>query len=160
MVVDAGEAGAGEQAAAIAAVLTERGLGGDDADLSHRLDQFRRERSRRAEDARTMVKRWSDLAYPSPARRASGGGISSTGAILSLAYPDRVAKNRGAGGAFLLANGRGANLDPTSALSREPYLVVAELAGRAAQSRVLLAAPIAIEDIEQRFGNQIERREE
>ena len=60
MVVDAAAEGAGAQAAAIAAVLTERGLGGDDADLRHRLDQFRRDRSRRAEDARAMVKRWVD----------------------------------------------------------------------------------------------------
>ena len=58
--VDAAAEGAGEQAAAIAAVLTERGLGGDDPDLRHRLDQFRRDRSRRAEDARAMVKRWVD----------------------------------------------------------------------------------------------------
>ena len=36
MVVDAAAHGAGETAAAIAAVLTERGLGGDDVDLSHR----------------------------------------------------------------------------------------------------------------------------
>ena len=48
------------EAAAIAAVLTERGLGGDDPDLRHRLDQFRRDRSRRAEEARAMVKRWID----------------------------------------------------------------------------------------------------
>ncbi len=60
MVVDAAAEGAGAQAAAIAAVLTERGLGGDDPDLRHRLDQFRRDRSRRAEDARAMVKRWAD----------------------------------------------------------------------------------------------------
>ncbi|HEY5379220.1 MAG TPA: ATP-dependent helicase HrpB [Pseudolabrys sp.] len=159
MVVDAGEAGAGEQAAAIAAVLTERGLGGDDADLSHRLDQFRRERSRRAEDARTMVKRWSDLSYPSPARRGSGGGISSTGAILSLAYPDRVAKNRGSGGAFLLANGRGGQVDPASTLSREPFLVVAELTGAAVSSRIVLAAAIALEEIEARFADKIEDRD-
>ena len=52
--------GAGAEAAAIAAILTERGLGGDDVDLRHRLDQFRRDRSRRAEDARAMVKRWVD----------------------------------------------------------------------------------------------------
>ena len=56
MVVDAAAEGAGAQAAAIAAVLTERGLGGDDPDLRHRLDQFRRDRSRRAEDARAMVR--------------------------------------------------------------------------------------------------------
>ncbi len=51
MVVDAAVEGAGGEAAAIAAVLTERGLGGDDPDLRHRLDQFRRDRSRRAEEA-------------------------------------------------------------------------------------------------------------
>ena len=60
MVVDAASEGAGELAAQIAAVLTERGLGGDDVNLEHRLDQFRRDRSRRAEDARAMVKRWAD----------------------------------------------------------------------------------------------------
>ena len=42
MVVDASAEGAGEAAASIAAVITERGLGGDDPDLRHRLDQFRR----------------------------------------------------------------------------------------------------------------------
>src|SRR6185312_11294242 len=62
MVVDAAAEGAGDTAAAIAALVTERGLGGDDVNLEHRLDQFRRDRSRRAEDAKAMVKRWADLA--------------------------------------------------------------------------------------------------
>ena len=61
---------------------------------------------------------------------------------------------------FLLANGRGANIDPASALAREPFLAVAELVGTAAQSRILLAAPITLEEIEQRFADRIERREE
>ena len=63
--------GAGLLAADIAAVLTERGLGGDDVDLRHRLDQFRRDRSRRADDARAMAKRWADTA----ARKAGRIGI-------------------------------------------------------------------------------------
>jgi ATP-dependent helicase HrpB len=54
------------------------------------------------------------------------------GALLALAYPDRVAKNRGSGGGFLLANGRGAKVDEASALAREPFLAVAEIAGSAA----------------------------
>jgi len=70
MVVDAAAEGAGAQGAAIAAVLTERGLGGDDPDLRHRLDQFRRDRSRRAEDARAMVKRWVDTLNSSASPRA------------------------------------------------------------------------------------------
>ena len=60
MVVDAAAEGAGQRAADIAAILSERGLGGNDVDLGHRLDQFRRDRSRRGEDARRMAKRWAD----------------------------------------------------------------------------------------------------
>ena len=52
MIVDANRFGAGPQAAEIAAILTERGLGGDGADLDARLDQFRRDRSQRAGSAR------------------------------------------------------------------------------------------------------------
>jgi ATP-dependent helicase HrpB len=155
MVVDAAEEGAGAQAAAIAALLTERGLGGDDVDLRYRLDQFRRDRSRRAEDARAMVKRWAD-AVGGKAR----GGDHSPGSLLALAYPERIAKSRGGGaGAFLLANGRGGMVDPASALAREPFLVVAELTGAAAASRIILAAPIALAEIEARFAGKIEDRE-
>jgi ATP-dependent helicase HrpB len=80
--------------------------------------------------------------------------------LLALAYPERIAKNRGAGGAFLLVNGRGAHVDAASALAREPYLAVAELAGTAAQGRILLAAPITLAEIEARFADRIEAREE
>jgi ATP-dependent RNA helicase HrpB len=155
MVVDAAAAGGGALAAAIAAVLTERGLGGDDVDLRHRLDNFRRDRSTRAEDARAMTKRWAETAG---ARNASGD--TSAGALLALAYPDRIAKNRGAGGAFLLANGRGGMVDPASPLAREPFLAVAELSGAAAASRIVLAAPIEVAEIERRFADQIEHRSE
>ena len=155
MVVDAAAEGADTLAANIAAILTERGLGGDDVDLRHRLDQFRRDRSRRAEDARAMVKRWAETA-----RGTKESGDDSPGSLLALAYPDRIARNRGGGGgAFLLANGRGGVVDPTSALASEPFLVVAELTGAAAASRIVLAAPIAISEIEARFSGQIEIHE-
>jgi ATP-dependent helicase HrpB len=152
MVVD----GASETAAQLAMLVTERGLGGNDVDLSHRLDQFRRDRSRRAEEARGMARRWANDA---------GGkkrdGDMSVGALLALAYPDRVAKNRGGGqGGFLLANGRGAVLDPAFALAREPYIVAAELTGTAAQARVLLAAALSQAEIERLFAGRIETREE
>ncbi len=155
MLVDAAAEGAGDLAAQIAAVLTERGLGGDDPDLRHRLDQFRRDRSRRAEDARQMAKRWADTAGGKVR-----GGEQSIGALLSFAYPDRIAKNRGGGGgAFLLANGRGGNVDAASPLAREPFLAVAELTGCAAASRIILVAPITLDEIEARFAHQIEDRD-
>jgi len=182
MVVDAAAEGAGEMAATVAAIVTERGLGGDDVNLEHRLDQFRRDRSKRAEDARAMVKRWASAVIPgraegadpesSHAEQSSGfrvrrfaaprndGGDLSPGSILALGYPDRIAKSRGGGsGAFLLANGRGGNVDPASSLAREPFLTVAELTGAAAQSRILLAAPITLAEIEARFADKIEDRD-
>ena len=154
MVVDAAAEGAGAQAAAIAALLTERGLGGDDLDLCRRFDQFRRDSSRRGEDARAMVKRWADAVD------GNGGGKLSVGSILALAYPDRIAKSRGGrSGAFLLANGRGGLVDPASALACETFLAVAELTGAAGASRILLAAPLTRAEIEARFADRIEERE-
>ncbi len=155
MVVEAAREGAGLLAADIAAILTERGLGGDDIDLRHRLDGFRRDRSRRAEDARRMAKRWAEQAGSD-----ADAVEMAPAAVLALAYPERIARNRGSGGVFVLVNGRGALLDETSPLAREPYLAVGELTGTAAQGRILLAAPIAQEDIERRFGERIESREE
>jgi ATP-dependent helicase HrpB len=155
MVVDAAAEGAGMLAANIAAVLTERGLGGDDVDLGQRLDQFRRDRSRRAEDARAMAQRWTQTVDGK-----IDDGEHSAGALLALAYPDRIAKNRGGGGgAFLLASGRGGAVDPASPLAREPFLAVAELTGAAASARIVLAAPITLAEIEARFARQIEEDE-
>ena len=151
MIVDAGRLGSGAEAAEIAAVLTERGLGGDGADLDRRLEGFRRDRSQRANAARQMAQRWSSSASTSEPL--------STGAILALAFPDRVAKNRG-NGSFVLANGRGAAIDASSGLTRAPYLAVAELTGTAANSRILLAAPITQDEIETRFAELIKNRDD
>jgi len=152
MVVDAAREGAGAVAADIAAVLTERGLGGDDVDLTHRVESFRGDRSTRARDARQMAKRWAEMA-------GGGEGDASVGSILSLAYPDRIAKNRG-NGAFTLVNGRGGNVDQASPLSREPFIAAAELTGSAANARVVLAAAISLGEIEERFADRIESRDE
>jgi ATP-dependent helicase HrpB len=112
--------------------------------------------------AQTPLTRARRLTTPTPIPSPQGGGAeNSVGALLALAYPERIAKNRGgAAGAFLLVNGRGANIDPASPLAREPFLAVAELAGTAAQGRILSAAPIALAGIEQRFSDRIEAREE
>ena len=59
MIVDSQALGVGHAAAEIAAVLTERGLGGDHVDLEVRLDQFRRDRSQRADSARALARRWA-----------------------------------------------------------------------------------------------------
>jgi ATP-dependent helicase HrpB len=154
MIVDSHRLGAGEEAADIAAILTERGLGGDSVDLDARLDQFRRDRSPRAASARALAQRWASQVAATEGA-PNDDASPSTGVMLALAFPDRVARNRG-NGSFVLANGRGAAVDQTSALARAPYIAVAELTGTAANGRILLAAPITQEEIELRFADQIE----
>lgn len=101
-----------------------------------------------------MAARWAESA----GSRGEGIAGLSPAAILALAYPDRVARNRGADGAFVLANGRGASVDAASALAREPFLVVADMTGTAARGRILLAAPITSAEIETQFADRIETR--
>ena len=158
MVIDAGARGNALQAAELAALIGERGLGGDDIDLRERLNGLRRDRSNRGRDVRAMAQRWAEIADARPPQEARE---FSVGALIALAYPERIAKNRGGGsGAFLLANGRGANIDTASGLAREPFLAVAELAGTAAQGRILSAASITPGEIEARFASRIESRDE
>jgi ATP-dependent helicase HrpB len=159
MVIDAARSDQSLLAAELAALIGERGLGGDDVDMRERLAAFRRDRSPRAREARAMAARWAEVgSVPSP---ISGGGDVSVGTLIALAFPERIAKNRGSGtGAFLLANGRGANLDPALPLAREPFLAVAELAGSATQGRILSAAPITLAEIEAHFAARITARAE
>ena len=105
---------------------------------------------------RSLAKGWAQAAEkvvsPSP---ASAGQRLSAAALLELAYPDRIAKARGAPGQYLLANGRGAALDPADLLARSTYLVVAELQGTAAAARILLAAATDEAEILQIAGDRI-----
>jgi ATP-dependent RNA helicase HrpB len=157
MVLVAAARGEGALAADIAVLLTERGLGGQDADLRHRLDLLARDRGGRAQDARRLAAGWLKLA----GGRAGRIDPARAGAVLALAYPDRIAMARpGRLGEFLLANGRGASLDPADALAREPYLAIAEITGAAARARIVLAAPIAEADIEEDFAAHIETVDE
>src|SRR6266446_2009605 len=81
MVVDAAAVDAAELAAEIAVVLTERGLGGNDVDLGHRLDALRRDRSKRANDARAMARRWAEIAITnlSPSKRSTPSPLVGEG---------------------------------------------------------------------------------
>ncbi|MBR1131396.1 ATP-dependent helicase HrpB [Bradyrhizobium iriomotense] len=152
MIVDSHRAGEGEAAAEIAAIITERGLGGDSVDLEHRRDQFRRDRSPRAASARDLARRWASQVAAS--EKAGQQEDLSTGLMLAYAFPDRVARNRG-NGSFVLANGRGAAVEQTSSLARVPYIAVGEMTGTAASGRILLAAQITQDEIELHFAEHI-----
>ncbi|MFN9927196.1 MAG: ATP-dependent helicase HrpB [Phenylobacterium sp.] len=142
MVVRGAESGQAARAAQIAVLLTERGLGGRDADLSHRLETLARDRSPRARDAQALAARWARLAGPQARAPARSDGL-----LLALAFPERVARAKGQG-AFQLVSGRGVAVEPTDALARADWLAVGELGGADRRDRVLLAAKLTVEDIE------------
>ncbi|MDB5428021.1 MAG: helicase [Phenylobacterium sp.] len=150
MVLKAAETGQAPRAARIAALVTERNLGGRDVDLRHRLDAFARDRSPRAGDARALAERWANLTG-----RAGKGEPLSDGLLLAYAYPERIARARGPQGEFQLVSGRGAFVEPTDALAREAWLAVAELGGRERRDRILLAAPIEEGELLTAFAHQL-----
>jgi ATP-dependent helicase HrpB len=141
---DAGQAALG---ARIAAILSEPGLGGRDADLRERLKAFDRDRSPRAGDARKLADRWARSAGVPPVHR---GGIDE-GALIAAAFPERIAKARGKPGEFLLASGRGCFVDMTDPLATESWLAVAELGGGEAKDRIRLAVPLDPEGLAKMF---------
>ena len=153
LVVEGTRRGVGARAAKIAAVLSERGLGGDGVDLSERLTRFAADRSPRARDAVALAERWARLARDGDKVAAEE---TSDGLLLALAYPERIAQARGGPGEFTLASGRGVRLDPTDRMAREPWLAVGELGGGDRRDRVLLAAPVELDEIETGFANLIE----
>jgi ATP-dependent helicase HrpB len=159
MTLSAARQGDADLAGRIAVMLTERGLGGDGVDLVSRLDHFTRDRSPRAEDARRLAWSLSRQARQlvGPAADQSGADV---GPLLACAFPERVAKARSKRGEFLMANGRAGAVEPHDILSGEPYLAIGEIVGRAAAARILLAAPLTLEQIEGVAGGVIETLEE
>ncbi|TIQ33777.1 MAG: ATP-dependent helicase HrpB [Mesorhizobium sp.] len=177
MVAEAAKAGQALEAATLAVLLTERGLGGDSADLERRLMRFRGEKSPRANAARQLAER---LASPSPLRGGVAGRVleptpprsaaridpplkgegKSAGALLIHAWPDRVARARGERGRFVLANGSGAMVDAADPLASETWLVVADLQGKAQNARITAAAPVDEADIRAALADRIETKRE
>lgn len=149
MVIAAAAEDDAQTAAELAVLVGERGLGGDSIDLSHRLDRFRADRSKRASDARAMAQRWAKLAG------GKSGGNLPAGHHLARAFPDRIAQAAGHRGKFRLANGRQASLDQTDALASAPFLVVTDITGAAANARIRAAAPLARDDLETLFAHHI-----
>ena len=171
MLIRAHELGHGATACVLAAVIDERDVlrrdgRGREADLRLRVmlaagkgvsdhhdvdrDALRRVRERiRAWRAQVGVN--ADEAVDDDA----------TGWLLALAYPDRVAKRRpGDDGRYIMRNGSGARLDDGSALTRAPFLVVADLDGRVPDSGIYLAAPVDRADIERVFAPQVVTEDE
>ncbi|MGQ0591060.1 MAG: ATP-dependent helicase HrpB [Sphingosinicella sp.] len=148
MLIEAAARGCAGTAAEVAVLLSERGLGGNEADMELRLRRWRGDKGRRAEAARGLARRWRGLV--------GDGGTGDVGACVALAFPDRVAKRRDSSGAdWISVGGRGFRLDPTAPLAREAWLAVAEVGGAAAGARILSAAAIDQGTVESLFAERI-----
>ncbi|ANI30979.1 ATP-dependent helicase HrpB [Yersinia entomophaga] len=82
-------------------------------------------------------------------QRAGSVNSDLAGWLLALAYPDRIAQQRGQDGRYLLANGMGAAMAQDEALSRAPWLVAMSLLQNASgpDARILLALPVDIDQL-------------
>ena len=164
MLVEAEARGWGATAAEVAVLLSERGLGGQEADLELRLRRWRSEKGQRAEAARGLAKRWRALVRAPAKAGAQADHLTGllpsqehmVGACIALAFPDRLSRRRGSDGAdWLSVGGRGFRLDPASPLAREAWLAVAEVGGAAAGARILSAAPVDQAVVESLFADRI-----
>jgi ATP-dependent helicase HrpB len=152
MLVDASARSFGAAAADVAVLLSERGLGGKDADLELRWRRWRGDRSQRAEAARKMARRLSR-------QETVAGAGEELGKSLALAFPDRVSRRRDPSGeSWQSVGGRGFRLDPASPLASSKWLAVGEVAGHASGARIISAAAIDEQAVLDLFADRVEVR--
>jgi ATP-dependent helicase HrpB len=157
LVIKGRELEQGRVAALLAAILSERDFlrlppGQRDVDLRHRVDIAL---SGKRDGALRLIQESARRLMPREAKSETPD-ISMTGALLALAYPDRIGRRRpGAAGRYLLSGGRGAALPEGDPMANEEFLVVGDLDGAAQDSRIFLAAPITSGEIEELYAERI-----
>ncbi len=167
------EWGVPELAAEIAALLSERdilprrGREDSDASLALRLDQLRSSAAdraggalRRVQNAARQLRELVQTTQSSGAQKNAPRPGDITGRLLAVAYPDRIARRRGAGERrYLLCNGKGAALGPRDSLADSEFLVVADADSGDRDARIYIAAPLERASIEELFAGVIQERE-
>ncbi|MCC5972859.1 MAG: ATP-dependent helicase HrpB [Rubellimicrobium sp.] len=152
----------GAAAAPLAALLADRDpLRGAPADIALRLAALKD--GRRAEADRTALDRIRAearrLAKGLGQRRPSGAELSH-GALLALAYPDRIGLRRPGGEArYLLSGGKGAVLPADDPMAGETLIVAADLDGDTREARIRLAARLTEAELRATHGERIERHD-
>ncbi|NBD22369.1 ATP-dependent helicase HrpB [Paenibacillus glycinis] len=176
MVLEAKPLGLGALACELAVLLGDRDLlrSTRSIDIRLRLDALHGRGAGEAADPAAVqrlvaeAREWMRAAgiSPSPDGRASGASSAAPpqpdaacGVLLALAYPDRIAQRRG-DGRFLLRGGRGAAVQELQPLSAAPYLATAELEDSGSDSRILLAAPLGLDELLAYFADQIQSETE
>ena len=141
------ELGAAEYAARLAAVLDERAPGlsrgvdvldllrsGPDRGRPPGHQEWAQRVEKQAQRYRRLLERMAPEGDPAVAPAPEAEQLP--GVLLASAWPDHIARARegAAPGQYQLANGRSAELPAEDGLSRERWLAVAELGGRAGEA--------------------------
>jgi ATP-dependent helicase HrpB len=157
MLLYAAQHGAAGDAAKLALLLQERGLGGRGEDLALRLDRWNGDRSARAEASRQLARRWADRARQLVS--ADRKDAPPLAVLLAEAFPDNLAKRRDtAGEDWLTAGGRGLRLDPAASLARAEWLAVGDAQGEAKGARITGAIALSEAEVQRWLPHRIERR--
>lgn len=186
MLLHAASAGALERGAHVGALLADRDVvrgerPGTEADLALRAElvagagmagvnagrlTIDREGVRRVQqDARQIVERVRASLRPLFRGHVAAiatplGRDPSLGALVALAYPDRVARRRdGQPGRYVMRSGAGAVLAEAQLLSGSEWLAIAELDGRRTEARIYLAAQLDEAEVRRLFAGEIAREE-
>lgn len=170
MLLRAGSHASLREAAEVAALLGERDLlrgYSRDADVRSRLDVLRKgggnvdhatiARVRRSAEAfaRAVPFRASDSAS------SPGEASRELGALLAVAYPDRIGRRRAGGeGRYALSNGRGAKFRDMQLLAQSEFIVALDLDDVDREARIQLAAPVSREMLESELGAVIVERDD
>ncbi len=161
------------RAAALVALLDEKDplrgtMGPPPADLALRLDLLDRRSSEGAgtlgatvdrgalERVRTVAASWRQRVGSARGDDA----VWSDGVLLALAYPERVARQRGGPGRFLLRNGRGATLPVTDPLAHEAWLAIAVIEDVGREGQIRLAAALDLDELLVHASEQVEQVDE
>ncbi|KAA0592269.1 ATP-dependent helicase HrpB [Azospirillum lipoferum] len=168
--------GQGALACLVAALLGERDIvrsqpGFRDADLRLRVDLLRGEERGGQGAARGLsvdrggaqqaVKQARQWRRQLGVRDDDAMDSNAVGILLALAYPDRIGQRRpggqpgGVAAQYRLSGGRGAYFQQAEPLSAEEWLAIADLDGAARESRIFLAAPVTLADLEESFADDI-----
>ncbi len=174
MVIEGANAGWAENACHVAALLTDRDIARRDGrnpvpvDLSLRVSALNGEPTslnlnRKALNrTRALAKQWLRIA-PKESHHDHARDLrpdERIGALIALAYPDRIAQRRPGGDSrYRLSNGKGAVLPVEDALRDAPYLAIASVGGDTRDARIRLAAPISAAAIEGLFADDTREAE-
>ena len=178
MTIRAEARGQAAEAALIAALLGERdllrGKGRPPTDLALRLaaladpKRFAAEHAFEADrgaveriraEARRLARQFKGGGRADPAGTVSRAA-SCAGALLSLAYPDRIGLRRrhdsgGEAPRYLLSGGRGAVLAADDPLASQRLIVAADLEDKGREATIRLSAALAEADLRALHGDQI-----